>query len=61
MFGILIFSYLVLSFMFFTLRSLKYIMLPDSAVVTPMRKRRINFLFLSAGVQFIGCYLLAEF
>ncbi|KAJ3047450.1 hypothetical protein HK097_011520, partial [Rhizophlyctis rosea] len=55
-----VFTYVMLCFGFFTLRTLKYIVLPDSInpVVHPMRKRRIHFLFVVALVQILLSWLL---
>ncbi|CAG8601893.1 3970_t:CDS:2 [Acaulospora morrowiae] len=48
---------------FFLLRSLRYIVIPDSTTTVnpqPQRKRRINFLFLVASLQVILMYLLIK-
>lgn len=49
-----VFAYVMLSFGFFTLRTLKYLVLPESTnstVMVPQRQRRIYFLFAFVGVQ----------
>ncbi|KAJ3040501.1 hypothetical protein HDV00_010810 [Rhizophlyctis rosea] len=55
-----VFAYVMMCLGFFTLRTLKYIVLPESInpVVHPMRKRRINFLFIVALVQILLSWLL---
>jgi len=55
-----VFGYLGICFGFYTLRTLKYLVLPESTatVVTPIRKRRIHFLFVVAGMQMFTSWLL---
>jgi len=58
------FLYTVAANGFFLLRSLKYVVLPDTTTTTtntvniPQRQRRIHFLFLVAALQFLFMYFL---
>ncbi|KND01851.1 protein transporter YIF1 [Spizellomyces punctatus DAOM BR117] len=55
-----IFAYSMGCLAFFTLRTLKYIMLPEgyNPIDQPTRQRRIQFLFLVAGVQIFLAWLM---
>ncbi|KAJ1564965.1 hypothetical protein HK096_005324 [Nowakowskiella sp. JEL0078] len=56
-----VFAYTMISFGLFTLRSLKYIVIPDATtntVQTPMRRRRVHFLFVTALVQILFAWLM---
>ncbi|CAG8452260.1 7244_t:CDS:10 [Ambispora gerdemannii] len=56
------FIYTAFSTGFFLLRSLRYVVFPDSTttVNVPQRKRRINFLFCIAALQVVLMYFLTE-
>ncbi|CAB4386200.1 unnamed protein product [Rhizophagus irregularis] len=58
------FIYTVAANGFFLLRSLKYVVLPDTTttntVNVPQRQRRIHFLFLVAALQFVFMYFLIK-
>ncbi|KAJ3268163.1 hypothetical protein HK104_005455 [Borealophlyctis nickersoniae] len=55
-----IFAYLMICLGFFTMRTLKYIVVPDAInpVVQTARKRRINFLFSVSALQIFFSWLL---
>ncbi|KAI9359604.1 hypothetical protein DFJ73DRAFT_816973 [Zopfochytrium polystomum] len=56
-----IFAYHMLAFFFFTLRTMKYLLLPDAsdtAVIVPQRQRRVYFLFGFALFQTVMAFTL---
>lgn len=58
------FAYTCMAIGFFLLRSLRYIVLPDSSttsstVLNPQRKRRIHFLFAMAILQLVSMWFLS--
>ncbi|GBC08728.1 hypothetical protein RclHR1_08340014 [Rhizophagus clarus] len=58
------FIYTVAANGFFLLRSLRYVVLPDTTITNtvniPQRQRRIHFLFLVAALQFVFMYFLIK-
>ncbi|KAI9593104.1 hypothetical protein BDF19DRAFT_387730 [Syncephalis fuscata] len=58
------FAYTCMAIGFFLLRSLRYIVLPDSSntpstVLNPQRKRRVHFLFAMATLQLVSMWFLS--
>ncbi|KAJ3327619.1 hypothetical protein HDU76_011436 [Blyttiomyces sp. JEL0837] len=55
-----VFAYVMIAYGLFTLRSMKYLVLPESTstVLGPQRQRRIYFLFIVVGLQILSSFIL---